>query len=602
MMSSEMSEWLDGLITELRKFGSEATRVEVKAAIGGLPSSAKESLSAFSNSPGGGALILGLDDTPGFRAVGLQNPRKLLTDLAHMCRDDITPPLQPEIFIGEVDGLHVVVAQISELPREQKPSYVTKQGLNRGTYIRVADSDRRLTAEEVHQLIAERGQPIFDTEPVEGASVEDLDSHAVDTYVARLREQNPRLWGTEPVETILRMNRVIVPDSTGEFRPSLAGLLSLGHFPQQYFPQLNLTFVHYPTVTGESSPSGVRFLDNVSANGSIPYMARETLAAIQRNMTRRALITGTGRRDVWEYPPEALREAIVNALVHRDLSPGSRGTQVQVELYPDRLKIQNPGGLFGSLDVNRLGEEGRSSARNALLLRLLEEVYVPGEDRTVCENRGSGIRAMISSLRRAGMGPPHFRDRVTSFEVVMPNHALLDDDTVHWLNALGREGIRDSQCIALALMKHGEVLDNSKYRAATGVNDSRVATFELQDLVARELVDQTGRRGGARYTLSGFARLVGSHESRRRPRPNRRRQIIEALAHLGDLSKAEIAQTIGASEKTAEHWLGRLKRDGEIEVIGGKTRSKNTRYVLSQQLRISFDEAAAPEESRHNLP
>jgi ATP-dependent DNA helicase RecG len=382
------------------------------------------------------------------------------------------------------------------------------------------------------------------------------------------------------------MNRVIVPDVTGEYRPSLGGLLSLGHFPQQYFPQLNVTFVHYPTTTGESSPSGVRFLDNVSLNGSIPYMAREALAAIQRNMTRRSLITGEGRRDLWEYPPEALREAIVNALVHRDLSPGSRGTQVQIELYPDRLTIQNPGGLFGSLDVNRLGEEGRSSARNSLLLKLLEEVSVPGEDRTVCENRGSGIRAMISSLRRAGMGPPLFKDRVTSFEVLMPNHALLDDDTVMWLSALGRDGIRDSQCIALALMKRGEVLDNSKYRAATGVNDSRAAYFELQDLVARELVDQTGSRGGARYTLSEFARHVGTHEARRRPRPNRRLQIVEALAHWGDLSKAEIAQTIGATEKTAEHWLGRLKRDGEIEVIGGKTRSKNTRYVLSAQLRL----------------
>jgi len=507
-----------------------------------------------------------------------------------MCRDDLTPPLRPDISIGEVDGYPVVVAQVAELPREQKPCYVTRQGLNRGTYIRVADTDRRLTAEEVHQLIAERGQPVFDVEPVEGATIDDLDDSAVAAYIARLREQNPRLWGDESSETILRMNRIIVPHVSGSLCPSLGGLLALGHFPQQYFPQLNLTFVHYPTVTGESSPSGVRFLDNVSINGSVPHIAREALAAVQRNMTRRALISGEGRRDVWEYPPEALREAIVNALVHRDLSPGARGTQVQVEMYPDRLRILNPGGIFGSLDVNRLGEEGRSSARNALLMRLLEEVYVPGEERTVCENRGSGIRAMISSLRRAGMGPPLFKDKVTSFEVVMPNHALLDDETVLWLNALGREGLRDSQCIVLALMKHGEVLDNSKYRAATGVNDSRLAYYELQDLVARELVDQTGSRGGARYTLSEFARLVGTHDARRRPRPNRRLQILEALAHLGALSKAEIARVIGANEKTAEHWLGRLKKEGRIEVIGGKTRSKNTKYVLSRQPSIDTDQ------------
>jgi ATP-dependent DNA helicase RecG len=339
--------------------------------------------------------------------------------------------------------------------------------------------------------------------------------------------------------------------------------------------------VHYPTVTGESTPAGVRFLDNVRIDGSIPHMAREALAAVQRNMARRSLITGEGRLDVWEYPPEALREAIVNALVHRDLSPGSRGTQVQIELYPDRLRIQNPGGLFGSLDVNRLGEEGRSSARNALLLKLLEDVTLPGDDRAVCENRGSGVRAMISSLRRAGMSPPLFKDKITSFEVVMPNHALLDDETVRWLGMLGREGIRDSQCIALALMRRGEVLDNAKYRAATGVTDSRIAYQELQELVARELVDQTGSRGGARYTLSEHARNAGAYDVPRRPRPNRRLQIIEALAQHGDLSKVEIATAIGATDKTAEHWLGRLKREGKVESIGGPGRSKNVRYRLA---------------------
>ncbi|MEU7996181.1 ATP-binding protein [Micromonospora sp. NPDC049060] len=578
-----MADWLEGLIAELRKFGAEATGVEVKAASGGLPSAAKESLSAFANSPGGGALVLGLDDTPGFRAVGLADPRKMLADLAAMCRDDLTPPLQPALTIGEVDGQAVVVAQVAELPREQKPCYVSKQGLHRGTYIRVGDSDRRLTTEEVNQLLVERGQPTFDAEPVPGVTIEDLDHLAVQTFVTRLREQNPRLWREESIDTILRMNRVLVRDSEGMYRPSLAGFLALGHYPQQVFPQLNVTFVHYPTTSGESSPSGVRFLDNVSINGSIPYMAREALAVILRNMTRRSLITGDGRQDVWEYPPEALREAIVNALVHRDLSPGSRGTQVQIELYPNRLRIQNAGGLFGSLDINNLGEEGRSSARNALLLKLLEDVTVPGEDRTVCENRGSGIRAMIASLRRAGMGPPVFRDKVTSFEVIMPNHALLDDDTVHWLSTLGREGMRDSQCIALALMKRGEVLDNAKYRAVTGVTDSRVAYFELQDLVARELVDQTGSRGGARYSLSEFSKLAGTTEARRRPRPNRRRQIIEALTLHGILSKSEIAEIIGASDKTAEHWLSRLKRDGEVEASGGKHKSRHTRYSLSRK-------------------
>ncbi len=139
-----------------------------------------------------------------------------------------------------------------------------------------------------------------------------------------------------------------------------------------------LTFVHYPTAEGANTETGERFVDNVVAEGPIPVMVRDALLAVRKNMTRRSVVRGAGRADIWQYPEAALREAIVNALVHRDLSPAARGTQVQVEMYPDRLTVRNPGGLFGPVTEERLGEEGVSSARNASLLRLLEDVPWPG--------------------------------------------------------------------------------------------------------------------------------------------------------------------------------------------------------------------------------
>jgi ATP-dependent DNA helicase RecG len=146
-------------------------------------------------------------------------------------------------------------------------------------------------------------------------------------------------------------------------------------------------------------------------------------------------------------------------------------------MYPDRLVIKNPGGLFGPVTIDSLGEEGISSARNATLIKLLEDVPLPGETRTVCENRGSGIRSMLDSLLTAGMSPPRFEDRISSFIVTFPNHTLLSEDTVRWITALGERGLSDSQCVALALLREEEVLDNRAYRTATGV-DSRVATAE----------------------------------------------------------------------------------------------------------------------------
>lgn len=581
MKSADLHE----LIAAAQAFGAEATNVEAKRAEGGLPKSSKETLSAFSNSPGGGVLILGVDEASGFSVTGVDNPGKMQSDLASMCRDEITPPLSPAISIVKLDDKNVVVAEIDELPRQQKPAYCSSLGMNRGSYIRVGEGDRRLTAEEVQQLIADRGQPQFDIEAVPGSNIEDLDQRSLAEYLTRMRVNNPRIFADAPDDVVLRMTKVTTRDpESGADTLSLGGLLAMGLYPQQYFPQLNLTFVHYPSVNGSSTPSGVRFLDNVSVNGSIPSMARDALAAIQRNMTRRALVVGEGRKDMWEYPPEALREAIVNSLVHRDLSPGSRGTQVQVEMYPDRLRILNPGGLFGALDITRLGEEGKSSARNAHLMKLLEDVTVPGEDRTVCENRGSGIRAMIIAFRQAGMSPPNFVDRTTSFEVILPNHTLLDDDTVKWLTTLGREGLKNSQCIALSIMRRGEVLDNSKYRAATGVTDSRVATLELQDLVARELVEQTGTRGGAKYALSEYAKVAGD-DGKSRPRPNRRRQVARLLDVHNELSKAEISELLNINPKTAEHWIRTLKNEGVIEATEAGM-GKSTKYRLKAQLKI----------------
>lgn len=572
----EVQLWL------LRAFGAEGTSIEVKRATNRLPESVVETLSAFSNMPGGGTLVLGVDEATGFAVTGVTDPGKLQHDLASMARSQLSPALMPQISLATLEGMPVVVAEIPELPREQKPCFVSSKGMNRGSYIRVADGDRRLTSEEVQQLIADRGQPRFDHEIVLEATMDDLDASSVEALLRRVRDIEQRLFENERDESVLKMINVVKLAPDGKLRPTLAGVLALGKYPQQFHPQLCLTFVHYPTKTGESRDGSVRFLDNVRIDGPIPHIAREALNVIRRNMSRRALIVGGGRQDIWDYPPEALREAIVNALVHRDLSPGSRGTQVQIEMYPDRLRILNPGGLFGSVDITQLGEEGVSSSRNALLLRILEDVPIPGEDRTICENRGSGIRTMRNEMARAGMSPPEFRDKVASFEVIMPNHTLFDEETVRWLSSVGREGLKDTQMTALALLRHGEILDNARYRAATGIPDSRAATGELQDLVARELVDQRGERAHAKYVLSGYAKSLGTSEGKR-VRPNRRRQILDLIALHGELSKSEISLALNLNPKTAEHWISRLKKEGEIISTELGRGNKNTRYRLTHK-------------------
>jgi ATP-dependent DNA helicase RecG len=570
MLDAELTE----IIGNLRALGADIADAEVKNSSGGLPKSLRETLSAFSNTRGG-VIILGLDESQGFAPSRLPDPAKLAADLASMCASEMEPALRPLIRVHHFEGEPIVVAEIPELDPAQRPCYYKGAGMTKGSFVRVSDGDQRLSAYEVQLLLSSRGQPRDDEQAVSGTGLADLDRSSVDTLVARLRTSRPYAFRDLDQLGVLRRAKVLVaaPEDSRE-AVSLAGLLALGSYPQEQFPQLMVTFVHYPTTAGAQPTGGERFLDNVTLEGPIPVMVRDTLAAISRNMSRRAVITGAGRQDVWEYPQTALREAVVNALVHRDLSSSARGTQVQIEMYPDRLVIKNPGGLFGPVTIDNLGEEGISSARNATLIKLLEDVPIPGETRAVCENRGSGIRAMLQSLLAAGMSPPQFDDRISSFVVAFPNHTLLSEDTVRWITALGEHGLTDSQCIALAMLREEDVLDNRGYRTATGV-DSRVATAELQDLVARELVAQTGTRRWAQYQL---ARRLSSSAAR----ADRRPALLAALAD-DTLSRADLVARTGLRDQTVRRWLSIMRQEGTVELVGRGPRSTSARYRRTQQ-------------------
>lgn len=231
-----------------------------------------------------------------------------------------------------------------------------------------------------------------------------------------MRSTRPRAFTERDDETVLRMNKILV-GADGALVPSLAGLLAFGIFPQQFYPQVNLTFVAYPDVLrGVPGPDGERFLDNAACDGPVPEMVEAALRRLRSNMRRAAVIKDTGRTDVWDYPIAALREAIVNALVHRDFSAGALGAQVQVELFPDRVAIRNPGGLYGAVDPSQLLTTTVSATRNPVLLRILEDVPM-AEDGMVCENRGSGLAVIAESLRQQGNPAPEFVDSLAVFEV-----------------------------------------------------------------------------------------------------------------------------------------------------------------------------------------
>ena len=401
-----------------RRLGTDTERVEVKAAARGLPKNMVETLSAFSNTSGG-IVVLGLSEQEGFRSAPGFKARAAADALAQMCGEKMEPPVRASVEIVEFEGAPVVVAVVPELPPDLKPCFVKSRTMHDGSYVRVGDGDRRLSPYEVDRLLEGRRPPRYDREVVEDATMADFDEELLGGFVRRQRADSPRAFKGMSDEELLEALCVTARDSEGVARPTLAGLMALGRFPQRYFPRACLSFTVIPgTSKADVGIDGLRFLDSREIIGPIPVMISELMVALRRNVRVSSKMEGAFRVDRPEYPEAAVREAVANALMHRDYSPEGCASQVQVTMYDDRIEVMSPGGLCRAMTVERLGELGVSFPRHQALANILRATpYAEGfvEAGSVVENRGTGYFQICASLREAHMPDPVATDHITAF-------------------------------------------------------------------------------------------------------------------------------------------------------------------------------------------
>jgi ATP-dependent DNA helicase RecG len=541
---------------------SEVNKVEVKAARGGTPQRLYESLSAFANRTGGDVLLFGLNEKGRFEAVGVGDLQWLQEEVGHLASGEMEPALRPEFTVDEIDGETVVAAEISEVPASQRPCDFKPAGLQRGAYIRVGNTNRQMTDYEVFRYVSVRSQPTFDQEPVPDASLDDLDPDKLDAYLAHLRRTRPRAASQGTMEEALAHQHVVQPVA-GVLRPTLAGLLMFGKYPQEFEIQLVITYLQfYGTTETEKTPRSERFLDNRKFEGPVPQMVTEAVDYVLSAMRKSSLIDGLYRRDIPEYPQEAVREAIINAVAHRDYSGFARGSYIQIRMFADRLEIQSPGGLYGTVTEENL--EVEHSTRNRHLMRLMEDLHL-------VENRGSGIKSMLEAMRQANLEPPRFEDRRSSFWVTFRNHSLMSPEAITWLNQFAGLALNDRQRLALVYLRHNERITNNDYQRLARV-DSVTAGRELRGLVQADLIDQQSAKRWTYYTLKAprdlpKAPLPASDEEK----------ILARVREKGSINNAECRQLLGVSVFRASRVLKALHDRGLLKRTGGK---RWTKYEL----------------------
>ena len=412
------------LIGLMRLIGNDTQQCEVKECKRKISSTITDTLSAFSNGSGGW-IILGLSEKQGFTPVEGFNARAMQEALSQAC-EKMTPVVRPVIVTCPFEQTNLVFAVVPEMLPRDKPCFTTAIGPHGGSFIRTGDGDRHMTTYEVDRLMEEHLQPTYDLDLVPGSTPEDLDPELVDALLRRVRNLHPHVFGSRTdTDVLLDLQALRHDDSDsqnvgGVLRPTLAGLLALGRYPQKYYPRLNITIGVFPGTTSEDVFRGdERLIASQTIVGPIPLMIRDSVNSLMRWI-------GAKKPD---YPPTVLREAIANSLTHRDYSPDARGTQVHVNVFTDRIEISNPGGLYGTVthevlfQARNVQHSALMSTRNQFLFTLLESTPYPTGGFVNPEGT-DGYQRISMVLREHGMEPASAKNSIGRFTMTINKQAV----------------------------------------------------------------------------------------------------------------------------------------------------------------------------------
>ncbi|MCR5176883.1 MAG: putative DNA binding domain-containing protein [Anaerovibrio sp.] len=383
----------------------ESQNLELKAAHEGCPRRLYDTLSSFSNQDGGGTIIFGIDESNDYAAVGVYDIQDIQKKINSQCLQ-MEPVVRPVLTVTEVDGKGFVSAEIPAVDIADRPCFYRGVGRIKGAYVRVGDSDEPMTEYEIYSYEAFRRKTHDEVRLAERAEFSSLDKNRVEDYIRRLRIGKTNLSQLSDGQIQELMN------ITQKGRITLSAVLLFGLYPQAFYPQLCVIATVVPgQQVSDLGPDKERFADNERIEGDISQMLERAMQFVRRNIKIKTIINEQDgkREDRAEYPMTAVREALLNALLHRDYSIHTEGMPVQLQLFENRLEIRSPGGIYGRIAVDQLGKV-QPDTRNPVLASALEVLEI-------AENRYSGIPIIERELARYGLPPAQIEDKRGTFTI-----------------------------------------------------------------------------------------------------------------------------------------------------------------------------------------
>lgn len=344
---------------------------------------------AFANASGG-RIIIGVDDES-HEVIGIQDDdrRKIYDDFPNSLYDLSSPSLIAQIYEQRFDNQSVLIIEIPASPR--KPYFLKSKGVSHGTYIRVGSSTRRATPEYIEDLTREAQRMHYDEEVIH-MDIKQLSEDLLYDFFGK----------KVPLKRLVS-ERIIAPQAANKeaYAPTVAGVLMFTNNPEAFIPEAQVRCTLFMGTEGRD------ILQTEDITGTIEKQAEDSLMCIKRWTASRYALQGAKLQQILPVPVEALREAIINALLHRKYNiPGA----VKIAIYEDRIEVFSPGCFPGLIDLNALGD-GTTFLRNPHLVRLAYKQHL-------IETRGTGIKLIFDSCRKAHIKKPSYHEEGDFVKVV----------------------------------------------------------------------------------------------------------------------------------------------------------------------------------------
>ncbi|MFA5785862.1 MAG: helix-turn-helix domain-containing protein [Actinomycetota bacterium] len=376
------------------------------------PDGVLRTIVAFANTAGG-IVLLGVEDETR-RMVGIADPLSTEERLANLVSDSICPPVIPDIETLPWRRTHILAVRV--YPSSTTPHYLRRPGPEAGVFIRVGSTNRRADPVLIEGLRRHARSESFDEQPVPGLSSEAIDFRAASELFV-------------PVRALTKTDLItlrLVTRYQARVVPTVGGILLFGKEREHHFPD---AWIQAGRFVGTDRR---RIIDTAEIHTHLVPAVEEAIRFVQRNTAREAVIRGVRRMDRWTYPLEAVREAVVNAVVHADYA--QHGAPIRLSVFDDRIEVENPGLLPFGLTIDEV-KRGISKLRNRVIGRVFHELGL-------IEQWGSGIQRMTAACEQAGLPAPlleeigiHFRLTLSSSRIRRPKLEKVDAAILQMLSA-----------------------------------------------------------------------------------------------------------------------------------------------------------------------